>query len=293
MTDDRRKVLVACITRHQLVEFEKRQGRDHCATLPAVVRSLSIKALNEEHVLSGRALEADGSRGDTCFLRQPCGDEFRLHHVVDVILRRELGDELLVAGCNHGLRPRSADRAPIKKSARKLRRERGAFLDEGRRGLKLLEGCSWRRARHIGVGRPLEVQGADAVRAGLQKIGQFVDLRRVGALAASSEYTVDDDAAPPGVGSSIPQAIRHRQSRRQRQDSGSQRQLGLVEGDRVVATEIASPVVEEQLFTRSEQPAGDYRLCLLGQPDPYEGLGRLFVRSCHRALREMHEQTSG
>ena len=52
MTDDRCQLLVACIARHQFIEFEQRQGGNHGFARPPAGCLVAIEARGEQDVLS-------------------------------------------------------------------------------------------------------------------------------------------------------------------------------------------------------------------------------------------------
>ena len=87
MAYDGRKVLVTCVARHHFIQLQERQGRDHGAAFPPCPGVFPIESFNQKNVLARRALEPDGSGRDADFCRKAHGDKFRLHDIVEVVLR--------------------------------------------------------------------------------------------------------------------------------------------------------------------------------------------------------------
>ena len=98
--------------------------------------------------------------------------------------------------------------------------------------------------RHVIRRRRLKIQCTDTVRTGIEQNGELIDVAGINILALCSQFSIDDDAAAPCVGSRVANTVRHIQPRRARQDSAPQRQFRFEERNGILAREIASPVVE-------------------------------------------------
>lgn len=110
-----------------------------------------------------------------------------LDDAIDIILRREFGDVFHVAGGDHRLGARATDRAAMHQGLVELGRQGNALFHARGGGRKFFECGRARLARHVFLGRALEVQCADPIGARFQKIRQFVDLCGVGITTRLSQ----------------------------------------------------------------------------------------------------------
>ena len=166
--NDFREDFIAGVTRHHLIENEQRQRRDHRLARPVVFPLCAVESLDQQHVLAGDVLKTHGGDVKPRLGSKAHGDIFRLHHVVGVGRRRELGDHLRFAVQDHRLRARAAERRTVVQRLIEVGRQRLTFLDFLGGAVKLFDRRGLNGARYV-LGRGvLEVQSADAVGAGLQ-----------------------------------------------------------------------------------------------------------------------------
>ena len=95
VADDLGQLRIAGVARHHLVEAEQGQRRDHRLALPAVVECVRSKRSTSSTSLPATCSSRTGAASRPSPARQPHGHELRLHHVVGIVGRRELGDQLM------------------------------------------------------------------------------------------------------------------------------------------------------------------------------------------------------
>src|ERR1700688_2146952 len=102
-----------------------------------------------------------------------------------------------------------------------------------------------------------------------------------GLFALDAELAIDQDASTPGIGGCIANRSRHREVLCERNFARLERKFRLVDGNRVLARQIAPAIVEKQLSSDVLQDAGDDGLRLTGEPNPNVSLLVVVLRS-HR-----------
>src|ERR1041385_1515645 len=168
MTNYRRELFIARVSRHQFVEPKHGQSGHHQAALPSIVRFFSIEPLDEQNVLAASALKPYWSSRNPDAGRQPHRDKLGLDHVVKVILRGELRDVFLVTRSDEGFWTGPTDRTSMQKGPLKLRSQGNPLLHSFCRGEEfIIQAGLALVARYVLGWRCLKIERADAIGTGL------------------------------------------------------------------------------------------------------------------------------
>ena len=280
--DQVRELDVCRVAPRQLVQLEQGEGGDHDA---ALVGPGTVEPLDEQHVEVGNTGDVDAGHVQPDATGELHGHALRLHDRELVARRLQLGDQRPLAVSEEDLGAGAADRAGVLERAA----DRLGQLDTPLHRLGTFDQLVERGrlvARHVLIGPLLEVEPADPVGAGLQQVGDRVQVGGVGRTDPGAQTAVEDDSLSPRIGTGVVDAPGDAQAVERGDRLRDQWQLRRVQGDRVIPGEVAASVAEPHGRALQPHDARGDGIGGPGQPRPHVGLGRL--RAGLRRPRSRH-----
>ena len=113
MPDDFGKLFIAGVTRRHLTEAEQGQGGNHRFSRPPGIERNAVEALNQQHVLTSRLDQPDGSGLQPGYGSQSHGKIFGLDDVVEITAGRKFRNILGASIFDQGLRASTANGAAM------------------------------------------------------------------------------------------------------------------------------------------------------------------------------------